>query len=88
MITNFLHLVVVLFSRISQTLYFKLCKVFELALFAGLEILILVCESQQATLTSRSLDTLGAVGIAIVFCIVTLSLIRSIYTFYRIYREY
>jgi ABC-type transport system involved in multi-copper enzyme maturation permease subunit len=88
MITNFAHLVVILFSRISQTLYFKLGKVFELAFFAGLEILILVCQSQQETLTTRGINTLGSVGIALLFAIILLSFIRTIYTFMRIYKEY
>lgn len=88
MITNFVHLVIILFSSISQTLYFKLGKVFELAFFAGLEILILVCQSQQETLTTRGLNTLGAVGVALLFAIIFLSALRTLYTFIKIYREY
>jgi hypothetical protein len=88
MITNFVHLVVVLFTTISQTFYFKLAKVFELAFFGGLEILILVCQVQQETLTTPGLNTLGSVGIALLFAIICLSFVRTVYTFYRIYREY
>jgi hypothetical protein len=47
MITNLVHLVIVLFTSLSQSLYYKLGKVFELAFFAGLEIIMLVCQSQQ-----------------------------------------
>ncbi len=88
MITNFAHLVLVLFTQFSRTFEFKLLKVFELAFFSGLEILILVCQSQQETLTTRGLNTLGSVGIALLFAILLLSFIRSLYTFSRIYREY
>jgi hypothetical protein len=34
------------------------------------------------------LNTLGAVGIALIFAIIFLSFVRTVYTFYRIYREY
>jgi hypothetical protein len=88
MITNFAHLVLELFTNLSGTFQFKLLKVFELAFFSGLEILILVCQTQQETLTTRGLNTLGSVGIALLFAILLLSFIRSIYTFYRIHQEY
>jgi hypothetical protein len=34
------------------------------------------------------LNTLGSVGIALLFAIILLSFIRSIYTLYRIHKEY
>ena len=88
MITNLIHLVLILFTSMSKTFAYKLFKVFELAFFVGLEIVILVCESSQDTLTSRSLNTLGSVAIALLFAIIFLSFIRSAYTFIKIYREY
>jgi hypothetical protein len=35
MITNFAHLVIVLFSSLNYSIYFKFLKIFELAFFAG-----------------------------------------------------
>lgn len=45
-ISNLLHLVMVLFTGLSNSLPFKLAKVFELAFFIGIEIVLLVCQSQ------------------------------------------
>jgi hypothetical protein len=50
--------------------------------------LILVCQSQQETLTSKGFYSLGAVGVGFLFGIIGLSAIRTFYTLYRIRREY
>ena len=81
-------MVLVLFSSLSFGLGFKLMKVVELALFSGIEIIILVCDSQADTLTDSSIGTLGAVAIALMFVLIGVSVIRLGYTAYRIYNEY
>ena len=87
-ITFSLHMLLLLFTGISRNSFFKAVKSLELALFVGLEIIMLVCQTDNATLTTRSYNTLGNVAIALVFGIIFCSLIRSIYTAWLIYREY
>lgn len=48
----------------------------------------MVCHSQNDTLTESSYNALGAVGIAIIFLIVVLSIVRSVYTGVVIKKEY
>lgn len=87
-ITFALHMFVLLFTSLSRNNFFKVLKSLELALFVGLEIIMLVCQTDNATLTTRSYNTLGNVAIAIIFCIIFCSLIRSIYNGWLLYREY
>jgi hypothetical protein len=47
---------------------------------------MLVCQTDNATLTARSYNTLGNVAIALVFFIIFISLIRSIYNAWLLYR--
>lgn len=49
---------------------------------------MLVCQTENSTLTTRSYNILGNVALALVFSIIFCSLIRSIYTAWLIYREY
>lgn len=63
-------------------------KSLELALFVGLEIIMLVCQTDNATLTTRSYNALGNVAIALVFFIISFSFVRSIYNAWLLYREY
>ena len=72
----------------SYSIYFKIFKFLELAFFVGLEIIILVCYSQRETLTNKGYNTLGSVGIALIFAIILFSFMRFIYTFWKIYSEY
>ena len=51
LVMNVAHLLLVLFSSLNFGLCFKLMKVMELALFAGVEVILIVCDSQQDTLT-------------------------------------
>ena len=86
LITNFLHLVFIWFSSISNTGVFKLLKVLELLFFGGLEILLLVTLQQYNTLTKDAFNTLGIVGIVFICVILALSFIRFLYTAKKIFR--
>jgi hypothetical protein len=88
LITHALHMLVILFTGLSRNLFFKISKSLELALFIGLEIVLLVCQTQNDTLTARSFNTLGSVAIALLFAIILLSLVRSVYTGWLLWREY
>ena len=88
LVMNVAHLLLVLFSSLSFGLGFKLMKVVELALFAGVEVILIVCDSQQDTLTESSIGTLAGVAIALVFVLIVISLGRVAYTAIRIYQEY
>ena len=48
----------------------------------------MVCISSLETLTTDAYLTLGIVGVALVFAIIILSIIRTIYTFVNIFQEY
>jgi hypothetical protein len=56
--------------------------------FVGLEIIILVSYQQNKTLTKDAYHALGIVGVAFIFMILGLSLIRFIYTLVRLINEY
>jgi hypothetical protein len=43
LITQALHLFLVLYTKLSRNFFFRICKVLELAFFVGLEIIMLVC---------------------------------------------
>jgi hypothetical protein len=88
MVTNFLHLAFLWISSISSTRTFKVLKVLELMFFVGLEIIILVSYQQNETLTKEAYKALGIVGVAFIFVILGLSLIRFIYTLVKLINEY
>jgi hypothetical protein len=56
--------------------------------FVGLEIIILASYQQNETLTKEAYKALGMVGVAFIFVILGLSLIRFIYTLARLINEY
>jgi len=88
LITQALHMFVVLYTGLSRNIFYRIVKVLELAVFVGLEIILLVCQTQKDTLTNQSYNTLGGVGIGLIFLLVLLSLIRAIYNLFMLYREY
>ena len=47
LITQALHMLIILFTDLSRSLFFKITKALELALFVGLEIILLVCQTQH-----------------------------------------
>ena len=48
--------------------------------------MILIMYSLSDTLRTDSYETLGIVSIALIFIIIILSIWRTVYTFYRIFR--
>ena len=88
MVTQILHAFVVLFTGLSRSGALRVMKVMELAGFIGIEIILFVCSNQSDTLTSQSYNTLGAVAVAILFLIIIVSGIRSIYTGLLLKKEY
>jgi hypothetical protein len=56
--------------------------------FVGLEIIILVSYQQNETLTKEAYKAMGIVGVAFIFVILGLSLIRFIYTLVKLINEY
>lgn len=84
MIGNSLHLGILWIWDISCGWGFKILKVWELLLFLGLEIVILVAYQQNGTLTKDAYNALGMVGVAIILVIILISFVRFIYTLWKL----